>query len=77
MGGGGGLCGASAVCTVWGGGGSGSVLTSSEALAWASLLEGEEPTCPREAAPSLPLRGSDSHPVQPPNCMTLSAWILQ
>lgn len=53
------------------------MLTSSEALAWASLLEGEEPTCPREAAPSLPLRGSDSHPVQPPNCMTLSAWILQ
>ena len=45
-------------------------------LPWASLLEGEEPTCPREVAPSLPLRGSVSHPVQPPSCMTLSAWIL-
>ena len=45
-------------------------------MPWASLLEGEEPTYPREAAPSHPLRGSVSHPLQPPDCTTFSAWIL-
>lgn len=52
------------------------MLTSSEALALGKPLGGRRTDLPQGSGTQPPLRGSVSHPLQPPDCMTLSAWIL-